>query len=126
MTENHVSVRKLILLPRSKSISYAGLRAQEGEEVCGNRSALNLFWLVAAGQVVIARLVGGQLLKDMVLSLPVSKVCIGNAAGREMGLFLPNLNQPVRFVVWQRAQEHCFDDAKNRAVSPNAYGQRQD
>ena len=58
--------------------------------------------------------------------LPVEKICSRDDVAEPSGRLLPDEHDAVGIGVRKRSQEHTIDEAEDRAVGPDAEGERED
>src|SRR5262245_22936789 len=98
------------------------LDAEQGEKCGRHNSAFSPLRLGGAGQVVCPTGVYGDLLEDLILVTPISKIRIRGLrlVVTELDVRLPYLKEFVRLPERQWPQHKRVDNAEDRRVRPDA------
>src|SRR5882724_265262 len=108
MTQDGDIVMPLLIFLRRKGAAQLGVCLQEGEEFARNGSCVNPLWRPRSRKIVVRAFANRQLLKHVVLTLPVQIVCRRNRKSLYSGELalrrtLGDLHQLIRMSEWQRS-----------------------
>src|SRR5262245_32506284 len=130
LAENHHSIVNRLFFFWQKVATEYRLKAEQWKQVLRNQHALRLYRLTVAGQLrfsVTFIRKSRHSLKRLRLRAPIQKIRIFayGAGAANVGLRLPDHDQPIRVSKRQRTYQHSIDNAEDRRIRANAQRQRE-
>ncbi len=123
--DRHMLFPQLLFVGRKRAAERR-LDAENIEVMRRNLRPAQLNWLIEARKRHGAAGLRSHVLKDGVVFLPVQIIQRRNAVAAPARRFLQHSNDPFRFAIRQRLQQHAVHKTEDRGVGADSDGQRQD